>query len=329
VYGITSSAGGYGVEGVNTATQGTAIYGNGATAVYGAGGTYGVYGKSVTSYGVGVYGYASSTSGNTVGVYGQADSVGGWGVFGYVPNGQAIGVYGESDSSLGIAIQGRANAHGGLGVMGVAVPSSGDQSVSSYGIYGRGDSSKNAYAGYFDGDVEIVGALAKTSGSFKIDHPLDPANKYLYHSFVESPDMKNIYDGVAELDASGSAWVMLPDYFEALNRDFRYQLTAIGQPAPSLYVAEKIAGNRFRIAGGAPNQEVSWQITGTRKDAYAEAHRIVPEVDKSEREKGKYLYPDLFDQPESAGMLYERIQAIRQRKTPPSAASAPATTPSQ
>src|SRR5262245_8440898 len=44
-------------------------------------------------------------------------------------------------------------------------------------------------AGYFAGSVQITGNLAKGGGSFKIDHPLDPENKYLYHSFIESPDM--------------------------------------------------------------------------------------------------------------------------------------------
>ncbi|HMC58878.1 MAG TPA: hypothetical protein VKJ01_06790, partial [Candidatus Solibacter sp.] len=100
------------------------------------------------------------------------------------------------------------------------------------------------------GNVHITGNLSKGGGSFKIDHPLDPANKYLYHSFVESPDMMNIYNGVATLDARGAVWITLPDYFGALNRDFRYQLTSMGRPQPELYIAKEISGSRFRIAGG-------------------------------------------------------------------------------
>jgi len=145
-----------------------------------------------------------------------------------------------------------------------------------------------------NGDVSIAGSLSKGSGSFKIDHPLDPANKYLYHSFVESPDMMNIYNGVVILDAQGSAWVTLPDYFEALNRDFRYQLTSIGRPQPSLYVAEEVSGNRFKISGGKSGGKVSWEVTGIRHDAYANAHRISPEVIKPPQERGRYLHPDLF-----------------------------------
>ena len=124
---------------------------------------------------------------------------------------------------------------------------------SAYGVWGI--NTGGGYAGVFSGNVSVNGTLSKSAGSFKIDHPLDPANKYLSHSFVESPDMKNIYDGVAELDESGEAWIDLPEYFEALNRDFRYQLTCMGEFAP-VYIAKKIAGNRFKIAGGAPGVEV-------------------------------------------------------------------------
>jgi hypothetical protein len=136
------------------------------------------------------------------------------------------------------------------------------------------------------GSVQIDGPLSKPAGSFKIDHPLDPQNKYLYHSFVESPDMKNIYDGVVALGADGTATVELPDWFEALNRNFRYQLTCIGEYAP-VYIAEEVQHNRFRIAGGRPGLKVSWQVTGTRHDAYANAHRIPVEEDKPEQERGR------------------------------------------
>ena len=92
-----------------------------------------------------------------------------------------------------------------------------------------------------NGKVKISGNLEKDEGSFKIDHPLDPANKYLCHSFVESPDMKNVYDGVVVLDGKGKAEIELPDWFGILNKDFRYQITAIGAPGPNLYIAEEIS----------------------------------------------------------------------------------------
>jgi hypothetical protein len=141
------------------------------------------------------------------------------------------------------------------------------------------------------GGLTIDGPVIKPFGSFRIDHPLDPENKYLYHSFVESPDMKNIYDGVARVDEKGQATVDLPEWFEALNQDFRYQLTAIGKPSPSLYIAEEIEGNRFKIGGGTPGTKVSWQVTGIRHDAAANAHRIRVEEDKPAAERGKLAYP--------------------------------------
>ncbi|HEY6546034.1 MAG TPA: hypothetical protein VIZ64_14125 [Dokdonella sp.] len=151
------------------------------------------------------------------------------------------------------------------------------------------------------GNTQVVGTLSKSAGSFRIDHPLDPENKTLSHSFVESPDMKNLYDGVATLDASGSAWIEMPDWFEALNQSFRYQLTAIGASSPGLYVSEEIAGNRFAIAGGAPGARVSWQVTGSRHDAYAKAFPIPLEEDKVGDERGRYLVPEAFGQsPERA-----------------------------
>src|SRR5690606_1929323 len=60
------------------------------------------------------------------------------------------------------------------------------------------------------GGVSVLGSLSKGSGTFVIDHPLDPENKLLYHSFVESPDVKNIYDGIVTLDENGEATVELP-----------------------------------------------------------------------------------------------------------------------
>jgi hypothetical protein len=106
---------------------------------------------------------------------------------------------------------------------------------------------------FIHANLHVDGNISKGSGSFQIDHPLDPADKYLYHSFVESPDMMNIYDSVVTLNAQASAWITLPDYFEALNRDFRYQLTSLGRPQPSLYIARevRVTGSRSRVVNRA------------------------------------------------------------------------------
>jgi hypothetical protein len=189
------------------------------------------------------------------------------------------------------------------------------QSVNGYGVYA---SSGNNYAAYLDGSVYIRGPLQKPGGQFKIDHPLDPANKYLCHSFVESPDMKNVYDGVVILDKKGEAEVDLPDWFSALNKDYRYQLTAIGAPGPNLYIAKEIsepntykidtAGinnnnhSSFKIAGGTSGMKVSWQVTGIRKDPWANTHRVQVEEDKPANEQGYYMHPDLYSQPAERGL---------------------------
>jgi hypothetical protein len=160
------------------------------------------------------------------------------------------------------------------------------------------------------GNVQVVGTLSKSAGSFRIDHPLDPAGKYLSHSFVESPDMKNIYDGVVDLDASGSARIELPDWFEALNESFRYQLTAIGSAAPGLFVSEEVTGNHFGVAGGTPYGRVSWQVTGIRHDAYAKAHPIPLEEDKTGEDRGRYLVPDAFGLPPEQAIGYREEPAL-------------------
>jgi hypothetical protein len=156
-------------------------------------------------------------------------------------------------------------------------------------------------AAYFNGSVVVTGTVYKSALASIIDHPLDPENKYLCHSGVESPDMMNIYNGNVTLDAGGEAWVELPGWFEALNRDFRYQLTCIGAFAP-VYIAQKISSSRFKIAGGQPGTEVSWQVTGIRQDPYAEKHRIRVEEEKLAGERGKYLHPDAYNMPETMGM---------------------------
>jgi hypothetical protein len=190
-------------------------------------------------------------------------------------------------------VRGYSPVPNGNGVKGEA-----NSGANAFGVWGR---STSGFAGFFNGNVRVNGTLSKSGGSFKIDHPLDPENKYLSHSFVESPDMMNIYNGVVALDAQGEAVVPLPGWFQALNKDFRYQLTCIGGFAP-VYVAEKVANNRFKIAGGQPGMEVSWQVTGIRQDAWANQYRIPVEEVKPESERGHYLHPELNNAPEEKGI---------------------------
>jgi len=221
-------------------------------------------------------------------------------VFGWAENNTSdvsYGVFGHSYSTTsmyneGVFGEGGGGTQNNYGIYGVGYGDAG----SSYSIAVYGDdmgAATNNYAAYFIGDVHVNGNLSKSGGSFKIDHPQDPANKYLVHSFVESPDMMNIYNGNVVTDASGLASVELPAYFDALNIDFRYQLTVIGEFAQAI-IKEEISGNQFTIQTDKPNVKVSWQVTGIRNDAWARANRIKVEVDKPANEKGLYLYPELF-----------------------------------
>ena len=211
------------------------------------------------------------------------------------PGTGAFGTYGNASGTGGVGAYGYASGTGGVGVWG---QTAGTATV----------------AGYFAGNVTITGSVSKGGGSFKIDHPLDPTNKYLYHSFVESPDMMNIYNGNTLLDANGEAIVQLPEWFEALNQEFRYQLTSIGAPGPNLYIADEIRGNVFRVAGGKPGAKVSWQVTGIRHDAWANAHRIPVEEEKQDGERGYYLHPKEHGQPEALGMNWQANQKADARR---------------
>jgi hypothetical protein len=238
-----------------------------------------VYGKCVPTEN---YGYGGYFEGGYYGVYSRAEGNAG---------DPYRGVYGLATSGTGMSygVHGSASSAGGT----------------ARGVYGTATGTGTLHAGYFAGNVHVTGTLSKGAGSFKIDHPLDPENKYLYHSFVESPDMMNVYNGNVVLDAGGEALVELPDWFEALNSDFRYQLTAIGAPGPNLYVAEEIVGNAFRIAGGQPWTKISWQVTGVRQDAFANANRIPVEESKPAGERGKYMHADAFGMPSTMSVDYE------------------------
>lgn len=169
----------------------------------------------------------------------------------------------------------------------------------------------NGKAGQFNGNVEVTGSLSKGSGDFKIDHPLDPENWYLRHSFVESPDMMNVYNGNVVTDAQGYATVELPEWFEALNRDFRYQLTVIGEFAQAI-IANKIEDNRFVIRTDRSEIEVSWQVTGIRRDPYAEWNPVIVEEEKPDEERGYYLHPEAYGLGSERGIAAVRAAASGQ-----------------
>jgi hypothetical protein len=187
----------------------------------------------------------------------------------------------------------------------------GNSSANGSGIFAASGSA-NSWAGIFQGNVDIAGVLVGGGAASKIDHPLDPANKYLYHSFVESPDMMNIYNGNIVTDANGDATIPLPEWFETLNRDFRYQLTVIGQFAQAIVTSE-VANHAFNIQTDKPGVKVSWQVTGIRQDPWANAHRIPVDEQKNERERGHYIHPELYGEPEEASVAWATHPELAKR----------------
>jgi hypothetical protein len=335
--------------GVSGESNGTGVYGlsNGSSSnsigVLGWSGSYnGVMGHSGSNSASGVYG--ENNAGGS-GVTGKCDagtgvngsSTTGFGAFGISTNGH--GIVGSSTTGFGVSassvsnfgVFGDSSGHNGVvgvsaadfasGVLGVnsnnddtgsyryGVAGIGGTASHSVGVLGSLSNGSTGYAGYFTAKVHVVSLVNTARSGFKIDHPLEPDVKYLNHSSVESPDLKNVYDGVATLDSQGSTWVELPSWFEALNRDFRYQLTPIGSYAP-VYIAKEIANNRFQIAGGKPGQHISWLVTGIRSDVWAKKNPISVEEDKDSADRGKFLHPLEAGHAWEMGIPYSRTRGL-------------------
>jgi hypothetical protein len=331
VYGSTSSASGYGVEGTG---PGVGVYGQAdGASLMGSGFSAAVWGDTTdlaallgtADSGYSIVGYNNSQENSTAYFANYTEIAGS-----QVLNAKMPKLLGNTAAIIGDAVC-------GSGFMALQLGQEFMSGCNNYTLMGdtSGDTYLNAASGgtmhlrvnnssqlnVTAENVDIFGMLTKPAGSFKIDHPLDPANKYLYHSFVESPDMKNMYDGVVTTDGMGLAAVALPDWFETLNRDFRYQLTVIGQFAQAI-VASEIGGNQFSIRTDKPNVKVCWQVTGTRQDAYANAHRIQVEVEKAPADRGHYLYPELVGAPQTERIGYMAVppgseQIVHHRPTLP------------
>jgi hypothetical protein len=319
VFGESSN--GNGVFGSSTGYNGVMGWSIGYNGVMGhseEGSFAGVYGENVaggdgvlgrSDTGPGVHGVSNSGKAAVLGeCYGPATSDGSTcnGVTGI--SSVANGVTGTSYTNFASGVIGvndntDTTQNSRYGVVGITTGTTG------YCVGVMGQNLNGGYAGSFNGPVYVSGFLTKAGGGFKIDHPLDPGTKYLNHSFVESSEMKNVYDGIATLDSDGSVWVELPSWFEALNRDFRYQLTPIGSSA-AVYVAQEIASNRFQIAGGKSGQRISWLVTGIRRDAWAEKNPMAVEENKDEADQGKFLHPLEAGHSREMGIPYSRTRAL-------------------
>lgn len=231
----------------------------------------------------GVSGQIESTATGTAGIYGNnLRTSGGYGTYGIGHS----GVVGETNYQLGFGIYGR--NYDAIGPLGNAV---GTYGMGYIGVWGD-QSDPLGYSVYANGDFGAAGTKA-----FCIDHPLDPANKYLKHFSIESDEVINLYRGTIGFDSNGEAVVEMPSYFESVNTNFSYQLTPIGGFAP-LFIKEKMADGKFIIGGGNEGLEVSWVVHAERNDPYLQQNpeKRNVEVEKETWNQGKYLQPQLYNQ---------------------------------
>jgi hypothetical protein len=308
---------------VSRSAVGTGVLGNGAVGVRAIGSTYGVFADGGD---VGVEG-----NGNGNGVSGHAGTGGfgvrGDGMVGIVGTGQ-IGALGEGSTNGVLGYSGNCGVRGRIGttdpVLGGPAGVFGVYSGTAAGVglqaWASGANAtafvaevlNGALGGKVYGDFEVTGTINGALARSTIDHPLDPAGRYLSHALVQSPDMLSVYGGTVTLDGRGRATVRLPRYDQALNSDHRIQLTAVGTAAPGLHVAQKVRQGRFVIAGGVPGMEVFWQVSGIRSDPFARRDPLRVEARKSRQDRGKYLHPELYGQPRTERIGHE--QRPRSRK---------------
>ena len=306
--GLQSGNGAIGSSGQSSGVLGVTLADtNRAAGVYGIGPRVGAGGgiagsNTAPDSKVGVYG-TGSNGGRLGGVGVQGDSDTSTGVLGLSISG--TGVSGDSDTGVGVSGFSQTRA----AVLGVSSQGTGLLGISNgAGVIAAGGSQ----AGLFFGDVQITGNLFKGGGGFEIDHPLVPESKYLRHSFVESPERKNIYDGIATCNSRGEATVQLPKWFDALNSSFRYQLTPVGAPGPNLFIASEVKQNRFKIGGGSSGLKVSWQVTGNRIDAWAKANPIDVEKPKTPADRGRYLHPEAHGLPRDRSVAQAQHRIVQE-----------------
>ncbi|MBI5538806.1 MAG: hypothetical protein HY951_02010 [Bacteroidia bacterium] len=299
VYGsvFTAATGGgvAGVMGVNARTDGGyGILGQGFNGIVGetnyqlGAGIWGQNNDALGSgngcgvIGDGNYGVWGQTSTGTAGTFGiNARTNGGWGVEGQGFN----GVVGFTAQDLGFGVYGEnlstGTVNNNVGVAGLGW----------VGVFGESNDLATGFGVYSNGELGSSGTK-----SFVIDNPLDPENKFLKHFCIESPEVLNMYRGTATLNSNGETVITLPEYYNSINIEPSYELTPIGKPAPDLYIKEEIKENQFTIAGGNPNQKVSWTVYSKRNDLYVQKNKETLNVQPEKRanQKGKYLHPDLF-----------------------------------
>jgi hypothetical protein len=243
-----------------------------------------------------------------IGLYGNTGA--GWGLTMDTGSGVVSMPHGISIPNLtvpNITASNSAPATGGASPTAVCA-----QSANGTGVVATGATALSAIGtSQFTGNVNVTGTISGHAKNCLVDHPSDPENRTLTHTCVESDERFNVYSGNVALDENGEAHVTLPKWVGAFNSDFRYQLTCIGQSAP-VYVSQEVRDDAFSIAGGTAGMKVSWQVTGVRNDAWAQANPLVVEQDKPEDEKGFFLSPEAFGHDHTRHVAYKRHEHLIQ-----------------
>ncbi|MCX7863389.1 MAG: hypothetical protein N2449_10390 [Bacteroidales bacterium] len=313
VRGQTASNDGYGVVGYNSNTNAPTTFPQSA----------GVFGQTDAPNSIGVWGLANNnTTNQSFGVWGEtrgANSIGVVGIgngltSGTLPTsgagayfrGQTYGVYAfSSGGSATYGVYAKNDGNNGNGIFAEASVGTG-----AWALWAKCTS--GGYAGYFNGNVNITGSLSKGSGSFLIDHPLDPLNKTLRHNFVESPENLCLYRGKVKLDEKGEAQVPMPEYFKALTKEEEATiiLTPIGK-IPFLVSYEWAEDYSSFYIYGEPHREVSYQVMADRDDPVMKLLYKPVEEEKGNGnfEKGYLIYPKAYGYPESMS-----IESLREPK---------------
>ncbi len=165
VYGKSTATGGRAVIGEAAEQNGIAVWGKaakpGSTGVLGEGLISGVTGTTIASDGTALKGEATSEYGVNYGIFGKSVSYSGYGVYGQAP---VYGVYGKASAFEGYATVGEATGENSTGILGKALSQNGTgvwgegagigvygwtPSTTGNGVYGKASSNSGENRGVF------------------------------------------------------------------------------------------------------------------------------------------------------------------------------------
>ena len=347
----TLSSAGTGIRGVSTATTGNA---NGGTfqsaspagagirgfATSATGVNYGVYGKAVSPEGfAGFFVGRTSTSGDAlfskIGMgtvpsplelrfHIKDDILAAPRGLGYIVNGTPASLPGTG--RRGLTVQSGGTGDYVIGVSGYANGNLGSTAYgffgianglgTNYGVFGDAYGGATNYSGYFNGALYASSASSGVK-TFMIDHPLDPENKVLTHSSVESDERLNLYRGEIVTDANGNATITVPAWFDALNTDIQYQLTVINEGGTAFIqamVVQRLKNGKFKVKTSSPGATVNWQVSGRRHDPTSNHYPLEVERMKNDGERGKYYEPEAYGKDKSLGMAHMESEVATKPK---------------